>query len=369
MDLFFYLVFLLLLGTIACFSIVKIFLHRPRVSVVISSYNMAETLPDTIDSILAQTFPDWELIIINDGSKDHTQAVLSKYEDPRIHIITNKKNLGIIRSLNKGLSVARGEYIVRLDADDTAYPDRLERQVKFMDRHLLDLSGAGFDTQDKKYQPNNYVREDWINDLSLKLHLLFHNVLAHPTVIIRNRFLQNHHLSYRIDHPNAEDYDLWVQISMNGGKIAIMGGKPVTTYHYSGHSDEWWQISADSVLKTRREALKTIIPNITDDMLKLPMCELLPFMLEANKTSHVFNQKKLAVFELQNCVPRLTFKHPHWTDTLTSLGNSRFKRSSSDDHAMVSRVNDLIEIRWDIWPTEYFKCEKKVCQKVEGKTS
>ena len=106
----------------------------PRVSVVTSVYNGEAYVEECIDSILNQTFQDFEYIILNNGSTDRTLEILNRHTDPRLHII-HQDNLGISRSLNKGISLSKSELIVRLDADDYSLPNRLEKQVTFMEQH------------------------------------------------------------------------------------------------------------------------------------------------------------------------------------------------------------------------------------------
>ena len=103
----------------------------PRVSVVTSVYNGETHLEECINSILNQTFQDFEYIILNNGSTDRTLEILNRYTDPRLHII-HQDNLGISRSLNKGISLSKSELIVRLDADDYSFPNRLEKQINFI---------------------------------------------------------------------------------------------------------------------------------------------------------------------------------------------------------------------------------------------
>jgi glycosyltransferase involved in cell wall biosynthesis len=107
----------------------------PRVSVVMAVYNGAAYLKPAIDSVLAQTFPDFELIVVNDGSTDASRDIVLAAGDRRIRLLDNPRNLGLTPSLNRGLEAARGEFIARLDADDVATPDRLARQVAFLDRN------------------------------------------------------------------------------------------------------------------------------------------------------------------------------------------------------------------------------------------
>ena len=362
----------LLLLFVLCFAAMAAYqtfhdtlLHRPVVSVIISSYNMEKTLPAAIDSILNQTFPDWELIIIDDGSTDRTQNILESYKnkDSRIKVIKNRENLGLTASLNKGLKIAKGEYIARLDADDTSYPDRLMRQIGFMKKNALDLSGAALDTQDTKYQEGQRVTDDWLDTDTIKIHLVFDNIFAHSTTIFRKDFLTKFNLTYDVNYPYAEDYDLWEKIAMNGGKMGIMGGTPVTTYHYSVHSADWWNIADESFQKIRQRILKKIIPNITDDEIESPICQLLKLILKSNETTHVLNSEKLSEFEFNRCIPLLLFKHPSWQDSFFHLEKNRFRRRSIDDRATITRSENYITVKWDNWPVEYYKCSETECEK------
>ncbi|MDI6733464.1 MAG: glycosyltransferase family 2 protein [Planctomycetota bacterium] len=107
----------------------------PKVSVIMSVYNTEKFLKEAVDSILTQTFKDFEFIIINDGSTDKTQKIIESYNDNRIIILNNNQNIGASASRNKGLEIARSEYIARMDADDISLPDRLTKQVEFLDKY------------------------------------------------------------------------------------------------------------------------------------------------------------------------------------------------------------------------------------------
>ena len=106
---------------------------KPLVSVLMPTFNDAPFLRMAIDSILGQTFTDFEFIIINDGSTDDTSAILDGYHDPRILRLDNSTNLKRAESSNRGLAVAKGKYIARMDADDVSHPERLQKQVHFME--------------------------------------------------------------------------------------------------------------------------------------------------------------------------------------------------------------------------------------------
>lgn len=105
-------------------------MRSPTVSVLMPVYNGAKYLHEAVKSILDQTYADFEFLIVNDGSTDDSEKIILSFKDPRIVIIKNEINIGLINSLNKGLTIAKGKYIARMDADDVAMPQRLELQVK-----------------------------------------------------------------------------------------------------------------------------------------------------------------------------------------------------------------------------------------------
>src|SRR5262245_5816273 len=109
--------------------------QEPVVTVLMSVFNDSEFLGEAIRSILEQSYDDFEFLIIDDGSTDDSTAVLKGLRDPRVRVVRNPVNLGLTRSLKKGVALARGDFIARMDADDVAFPDRLLWQLRFLDRH------------------------------------------------------------------------------------------------------------------------------------------------------------------------------------------------------------------------------------------
>ena len=114
-------------------------MSKPLVSVLMAVYNGEKYLLEAIESILNQTYTNFEFLIINDGSTDSTEEIILSYSDQRIRYIKNEQNLKLIASLNKGLDLAKGKYIARMDADDISLPDRLEKQVNFLERNSTKL--------------------------------------------------------------------------------------------------------------------------------------------------------------------------------------------------------------------------------------
>jgi glycosyltransferase involved in cell wall biosynthesis len=160
---------------------------RPRVSVIMGVYNCERYVAEAIESILNQTYRDFEFIIIDDKSTDRSSEIISSYakKDRRIKVVKNKKNLGLTRSLNIGLKIARGEFIARMDADDISRPRRLERQVAFLDKHeeigLVSTFADIIDCNGKKIGEIKYATDD----ATIRRRMMERNQFIHPASIFR----------------------------------------------------------------------------------------------------------------------------------------------------------------------------------------
>ena len=181
---------------------------QPIVSVIMAVHNGEGYLDDAVKSILSQTFSDFEFIIIDDGSTDGTAALLKEFErsDRRIRLYWNEKNLGLSQSLNIGLGFARGEYIVRMDADDISLPERLRKQVEYMECHA-DVGVCGTWAELIGDQTGSLKHPTAHDEIYTKM--LFENGIMHPTVIMRLAVLDQNNLRYEVREPYIEDYDLW----------------------------------------------------------------------------------------------------------------------------------------------------------------
>ena len=199
--------------------------QTPRVSILLPAWNAAGTLPRAIESIRAQTFPDWELVLVDDGSTDETPAFAeaAARQDPRMRLV-RQTHLGIVPALEAGLAVARGEFIARLDADDVSLPTRLEQQVWFLDTHP-DIGVVGCLVQFGGPAPQNegYARHvAWLNSLTtpeaIALNRFVEAPLAHPSVLFRRELVAQHG-GYR-HGPFPEDYELWLRWLDHGVRLA-----------------------------------------------------------------------------------------------------------------------------------------------------
>lgn len=183
-----------------------------RVSVVMAVYNGERYLSAAIESVLSQTFTDFEFIIINDGSTDGTLAILESYDDARIVLANNQENIGLSRSLNKALALAQSDYVARMDADDVALPHRFEKQFAFLEAHPeIGILGSHCRLIDLHGQVKGLYRAPE-NDLQIRWRSLIANPFWHPTVMIRRHVLVQTGLSYDRALQTSQDYDLWVRM-------------------------------------------------------------------------------------------------------------------------------------------------------------
>jgi glycosyltransferase involved in cell wall biosynthesis len=190
-------------------------MSTPRVTVLMAVYNGERYLHEAVDSILQQTFADFEFVIVDDGSTDSTLQILSMYSrhDSRIVLICNEKNIGLTRSLNKGLAIARGEYIARMDADDISLTNRFAQQVAFLEQHTeVAVVGTAVHYMNEQSHVSNQISIHLGSPGLLRWQLCFENPLRHPTVMMRRQIV-NQVGGYNVDIPLSQDKDLWQRIS------------------------------------------------------------------------------------------------------------------------------------------------------------
>ena len=182
----------------------------PKVSVLMPAYNVEKYVGVAIESILNQTFTDFEFIIINDGSTDNTANIIAEYakQDSRIRFINHKENRGLVPVLNEGLDLCRGEYIARMDSDDISLPERFAKQVEYMDAHPeCGVLGTFL------YVFYEDGRKSWIWKHPTKVcyaNFFVHNPMGHPTAFIRKDVMNFYNIRYNPEYEHAEDYAIWL---------------------------------------------------------------------------------------------------------------------------------------------------------------
>ena len=238
----------------------------PKISLIMSVYNGEDYLAETIDSVISQTFTEWEFIIINDCSTDNTSKILAEYgsKDERIKVHTNETNLRLPSSLNKALSLAEGKYIARMDADDICMPDRLQKQYDFMGENPnVDLSSCRFFTlKNGVYSSGGCGGKN--DDISIKALLLVTNPILHPGIIAKADVIKK--LGYDKNFTCTEDMELWTRFVLSGKKVEIL---PEYLMIYRLHDKQITETTLDKqkkeVIKVQKNYLSKILKPMTEE--------------------------------------------------------------------------------------------------------
>ncbi|MDD5135621.1 MAG: glycosyltransferase, partial [Phycisphaerae bacterium] len=183
----------------------------PLVTVLLPVYNGERFLAEAIKSVLSQTFCDFELLIVDDGSTDHSAGIIKSFDDPRIRVIQNKVRLKLSGALNRGMDNARGAYIARMDADDICIPGRLAVQVDYMNGHPDVGICGGWVEAFGEHPSSGTIFKYPLTSTEIKASLLFDNPFAHPSLIFRRDFFDRHNLRFDGSFYPAEDYELWIR--------------------------------------------------------------------------------------------------------------------------------------------------------------
>jgi glycosyltransferase involved in cell wall biosynthesis len=199
---------------------------NPKITVLMSVFNEQAYLREAVESVLSQTFGDFEFLIIDDGSEEPFEDFISEYRDARISLF-RQENIGLARSLNRGLRLARGDYIARMDGDDVSRLDRFDLQIKEMEaHHQIDLLGSFFDVIDEKGEL--IETKELITDPIYRLwRLQFHNNYGHGAMMLKKQSVLKQGM-YDETLLYAQDYDLWSRMSVKDNSGII----PEALYHY-----------------------------------------------------------------------------------------------------------------------------------------
>lgn len=234
----------------------------PAVTVLMPVHNGAAYLREAIDSVLRQTLADFELLVVNDGSTDETASVLRDCGDPRLRVLDNGANLGLVASLNKGLDAASGEFIARMDADDVALPGRLQRQRAFLQGAPgVGLCGTWFRTFGGA---RSIVVRPPTGPADISAKLFYESPLAHPTVMFRRGLFAANGLRYAHDYPHAEDYELWTRAA----EVMDLANLPEVLLRYRQHEEQVSSAKAgkqdETVRKILVRQLRKLCPQASD---------------------------------------------------------------------------------------------------------
>lgn len=256
---------------------------EPLVSVIMATLNTPkEFLEKAINSILNQTYKNFEFIIIIDGGNDDKE--IEKYKDERIKIIKHSQSIGLTKSLNEGIEACNGKYIARMDSDDISLENRIMTQVEFMEKNSdIDITAMYYK---RIGDANKKVREAFYKTDELKCKLLFTNVIAHPSVMIRKEFLKKNKLEYNDDYMYSQDFELWTRCCKKG-KIYII---PKFGLKYRIHnkqiSTEKYKVQSNLYYSILKRNLKEL--DIDENNLK--------YLLELNGREKIKDKKNLKKF-------------------------------------------------------------------------
>lgn len=195
----------------------KTYVDNPRVSVILPTYNSGPFIGSAIESILDQTFSDFEFIIIDDCSRDHTWDRIGEYatKDKRIIARRNDRNMNLSATLNQGIAMARGEYIARMDHDDISLKQRLEKQVNFLDAHPeVGIVGGGIEIIDEEDRTLGF-RKYKLTDRDIREKIFLYSPFCHPATVIRKHILDMSG-NYDVTFAPADDYELYFRLGMQG---------------------------------------------------------------------------------------------------------------------------------------------------------
>lgn len=228
--------------------------HVPAISVVMPVYNAEQYIKESIESIINQSFTDFECIIVDDGSDDHTPDIINTIVDERIIVIASSHDF--VKSLNKGVSAARGKYIARMDADDIMHPDRLRIQYEIMETELsITVCSTWMRPFGKNISPGRISQSICGLVEYPLLAFLQGNFVFHPTTMIRKSFLDENTLLYE-HYPYAEDLKLWKEIALRGGGFYV---ESQTLLNY--------RISDSQVTMSHREEQMATAKRIMDEII------------------------------------------------------------------------------------------------------
>lgn len=263
-------------------------LEKGLVSVIMSNYNTPEDyLRSAIESILKQTYQNFEFIIIDDCSTDDSLSIIESYSDKRIRIIKNEQNLGITKSLNKGLAIAKGEFVARMDADDISFENRFEKQVEFLKNHpdyIVCGTGVELIGDWESKHTNKFICRTIPQKEEFRIHLLFGNYpnIIHPTAMFNRSLLIKHNITYNENYPLAQDYRMWVSCS----EVAECANLQETLLYYRVHGKA---VSSD-----KKEMQKNIAIQIMQEQLDKLHLELTEETAEIHK-DFLFSRKEYSI--------------------------------------------------------------------------
>ncbi len=317
-----------------------------------SAYNSENFINDAIESVLNQTYKDFEFIIVDDGSTDKTLSIIKRFKDKRIKLIQNSRNEGLTKSLNIGLEAAEGKYVARMDADDICNPDRLFLQINFLKKNpnigvlgtditYINETGKKFKSIAKlKNLKTNNIFSYLVNMQKPKSHnlcvwyLLFKNCFYHPTVMFDKDIVRN---SGGYKAKRSEDLDLWIRLF---NKTNFANLKTSLLYHRI-HSNQSSLERSSKEFDERIEARQRIFSFIFEENVNLDLIKLLSLRSEKSN-----EQSKFSLDYLDKTYLKFTTKYSlsfveKWEIRIDYI---RLSSIISNDFSIVRKINSIFKL-------------------------
>ena len=286
----------------------------PIVTVLMPVYNGAYYIINSMDSILNQSFRDFELLIIDDGSTDRTINQIQSYNDSRIRLILNNKNIGQSKTLNKGLSLARGEYIAIMDQDDISIFDRLKKQLKFMEENSeIDVCGSWV----QLIGDYDEILELETESEKIKINLSTNRNIAHPAVMMRKSTLLKYNFNYDPNLTIANDYDMWVKMF----EYCSFANLPEPLIKYRVHQNQFSTKNLNKNISETNKVLKRLLKKIG---------------LEVNDTSLIIYKKVFYGYDIDTLSVSEVFKY------LRELRSSNLHNKIFEPYIF----NEFLRLKW-----------------------
>lgn len=277
--------------------------RRPMISVIMPNYNKGSLLPRAIESILKQTFTDFEFLIYDDGSTDDSVKIIQSYaeKDSRIRFFRGNKNRGISYGRNKLFDLARGKYLALMDSDDISKPQRLFREVYYMETHpditvvgtWMDYTN-GVNLFDFKHQPEE-----------VGIKMIFGCAIPDGSSMIRSSFIREHQLRYNNHILAGMDYLLWADILVEGGKFSILTDNLYSHYSHRSHKPQYYH---DQQWATQRaqNLMQGLFFKLTPENKRLDYCGKLKLIRKGNRKVKLFDNNVLSKMIKRDCLKKNT---------------------------------------------------------------
>lgn len=259
--------------------------EKPLVSVLMPAFNAEKYIARAIESILQQSFSNFELIVLNDGSTDRTSQIIDQFKDQRIRKIDLPINQGLVKARNLLVSNARGKYIAFLDSDDVAFPNRLAAQVKFLDQNNADICGGAYDAFYEARKKTKASKERY-SDSDIRALITICSPLCNPAVMARADIFKKH--PYQEGKDYAEDYTLWVELALEGYRFANLKEKLITYRIHERQTSQVQNTKTNDIFELSRQRYLSGL-GISPILTPRPMCfterirYAIPFLIQLNQ--------------------------------------------------------------------------------------